>query len=1657
MPGKKKNETLSAIVKELCKAKLDSNVDDRVIELAIKHQLVMQATLWGHLSAGLIEGNIDPRALASSQTPSFETLRLELDKFVVSVVSEVNYDLKMPPMNRPLKERLIKDYFFPTVFKSHAASTQLLEKIHDKVIADPSNQELINYQDILISDIAHLDAIANLPFALEKLTNSLRGNTGKNYTPNENALLIKGLLDALQKSGEGHWSVEKLLQVVRFITQVTMPDLPIDGLTLESIKELLSYVNDVIDKSRRLEQQKTILFLNDNPKQMIARKSLWNSMGIEFLSLGQICQRTLRQPVVDALKATGDLGEQLSLVKTEDGVDYLHLLNTLDQVGNVINGTPQPLLPQSLRPYANKYVAAMKIVGQVSSAAVLVVKGTGEVVREVGSELGSQILEHTSDKIKAKADGLLSQTAQVTKTIAPSARKVLSILEYITPYHYTPYVNKKTYLSIGDKLLGAASYFIPAYIKNKFSKPDSHVSFWQSLQPSTETLEPNIAEAFFYFHALQTASNSPALEEDFFNSFLKKSDINATYSDYLSFKIRLDVERLSSPLKEQLELFEDTDSEDQYESALYMLHRIKALENEITQYSPLFGLATHALMLHEFKEALEQSPIDQRLATFQMLYIRPAFEKGLLSYEKQQFILLLEQALDLGHEQLRDIYSKLMGGQRLTSQELSRLKRFSRGDVRFTIDENIESITRAFVPVQSEPPAQAKTSKEASRHKIQSTLDAIFPLCNHISEGIAKQIESCKGLKALCPNDPLKSLCDSKIIYLEKLQQSITKLLVDIKSDDTVLAEYIRKIISGENEADLLAMADATTIAKQLLTLWLEDLLPTSGLLNATTSEKILAYALSSNGYLNGIVEAKHQFEKAVEATPPPPELMKQLGNPFHFVGVNEDVVNKTVFSAIDQTRTALIQPLATYYVAGAALGYVFTHTLLADIALGVLLRPSVQKEITSYLGSVGELLSDVSSMISEIISPYQQKLAEPIKDVICSMLDIEVMKILEQKAYKYAAASSETRSTLNKGERDAFSGFYLQYRAIKKNNPQLDRGACVQYLFPSLLEHDLTKRQQRILELSTEFDRLDRVYKDPAVPSKQESELEKEMNFLITTIDFDSTDENTLVGMTIFNRLVMMHLEASKHLPVKESRKLQQKAVGNLESVLKNLEEADSQTHSTEIRVNSRAEQFAPATKLAAQIKFNILAQDISIAEKLIASLIADRERQIQVDLRGDEPKLFGMKFFEAEMAKHTKLSIAVRLAIIIAKIAAPIVLIALIALGFAGVMGAVSASTGMWSLGLLAAVTVLGVAHHTFREIRAHDNEFQAINNNDSRLKRVGIAVKCFFLGILGFLNSIYQMYTSIPIVLTDVGELSRHHPTSQTLHAEKQVLGELQTKLEVFKALVFEQIEDKKAVNFDSKKPDPATYYRQGSYDESLALYNRTVARSDQIEALSNELTTAIDTTHDSLVNYSQGDARWQRGVNQEIEDYRCTFTQLKDSVAQVNIVQNVESKMRPQMTSHEHVATQHATKAEAQLRTAVKLDRKLRVEKDKILLELSSDTHTDETKKQLLGIRKLVTAIGASAAKAGEEVQQAHLAVRKSGEVGFFSSLTAITGPAKIAYNKANRAWLAARKIDTDAQELLKNVEEAYRVQSARMDEGLDEGYDEPAKQTATSTC
>lgn len=1515
----KNKEALLTYLKQRCKTILNPQPNDIELSIALGRQLVMHSVAWEQLSEAVFASNFDPSEKINSASPArargLKHVQGLLDQFLPHIVSDINKERSIPSNQHSTPERLMKEYFFPMLFKQRSASMDFIHQVDGKLSQDKESEELQQYKRLLTGYVDYVDAVSTLPFALEKLINALHHNSTKNYTPKQNAQVIASLLEVLKKNKEKNWNAKKLLKTLKFVAKVSMLELPADALTLESVSELLPHVNQIISKSQLLDREKAAFFSENDVQQREARKALFSTMGVDFVSLTTLFQDTLFKPVEDALQVGGNLLQTASSISTEDGLDYFQMLNTLDQAGHVVNNFPVELMPSSLRSCGHYYSIAKKTADKV----------TDYMAGKAGQVLSTAV-HYTPESVKTKADDLLGKTAEVTLKVHPTAQKVASVLEYLTPYHYTPYLPKQTFRAVTNKILGVASSCVSDSTKKKFKQPDPEAIFWQSVQPS-EAVDPHI-EAYFHFYNLAKAANIPLLEKELFEAFVKKEGVEIAYNRYLDFKSSFNLKTFNSPLKIQLELFQhfvESDEEENQDSAfgmaLFLVQRTKTLETQIKCSQDPNAL------LEELHDALDYESDHPKIADFKSLYIRPALEKCLLHCE-QQLMPKLEEALDAGYEQFRSTYSRLKAGQSLSPAEVRAYSEecltLSRQEIVPPLDAYVENLTILFPPKQQGTPVpKALTPKEESRRSIQSALECVHPLFAHIAEGLNQQQESCQGLLALCPQDPLKSLCEAKIRYLQSLNQAIKKIMEDISIDDN-FSEQIRQLISGENLANLSETADARMIAKQFMSLGLVTLLPKSKLVKATTPEKILAYALKRNNHLQNIVEAKKQFDQKLKVTPPPPELLKLLGNPLQVQVKSEETVRTAVAATLAGVATPLVQSYATYYAMGAALGCVFPQALIVDVALGVLIRSSVQEKIGGYLQPVTQHFKGLREAASQLASKQRDKLIDPIKDWICPKLQIEVQKVLQEKAYDYAVGTDKSHHG-----RDSFSGLYLQYRAIKDNNPDMairDISACVKYLFKEFLKDKDEKTRKKIVSaMRDQFFRLDL---DLKVSGKSPN-LDSDLDHAMAQVNFDAPTKKDSMIMVLYNRRLMMQFEATRLASSKEeARRIQGQAMAALRSLSERLSRDQKRDVS-----GSRAQELVPAIKQAEKMKLMALQEELLEVTKLIGHRIKDREEQLKADQNPEEAKRLGRLIFVAKIAKASRSGlIADSLQFVYnlklsTKFWSILSLVVLAEKGFLtglltflGIAGGTAGSVSTLGLVFLVGVVLLKAVYAIAKEIRGRNDEFEAINQRDiSDFKKraltllkglecvgIGLAKAIFFKTLYNKVLYFFNQSTHpIKGTIDIMRNLLVSYPEAQILEIEKGLLEDLQEKCKVFQSLVEAHMKDKDSVDYDLSRPEKSRLALPGSYEARLRDYDKREADANEIAQKSVELSRCLRETEDFLARSSKGDARWKKGVNQELELYKTAFVRLNEVMLDLGIVRDVEKKMQPQQALQNQV--------------------------------------------------------------------------------------------------------------------------------------------------------
>ncbi|WP_019217123.1 hypothetical protein [Legionella tunisiensis] len=802
---------------------------------------------------------------------------------------------------------------------------------------------------------------------------------------------------------------------------------------------------------------------------------------------------------------------------------------------------------------------------------------------------------------------------------------------------------------------------------------------------------------------------------------------------------------------------------------------------------------------------------------------------------------------------------------------------------------------------------------------------------------------------------------------------------------------------------------------------------------------------MSKNEHLDGIIQAKVKYEKAFNDTPPPPELMTRLSNPLTRNQLtNEELVKKGVSQGLNVV-TGFIPGMAQYYALSMPLAYVMPQAVIADIAIGVLARPEVQEKL--FPGPMKSLFSSVGGLVGSAKDYLTGMAAEKLKDVISPYLNVEVQKILEQKAFEYAAKDPSQRSALKGHEREAFSGFYLQYRAIKKNNPALDRAACVKYLFSQSLEGmPESEHDNFVNKVSAEFERVDNALKAQMPPTSQEAELERELEFLMKNVDFNSPSETALVGMCVYNRLMMMQMEASKEVTEEQARTLQQKAMSTLESVLVSLEEADTLAP-VEQRTKARAVELQDATKMLAKAKFEELSKELIATSQLIENNIKDRKERLIPESRENEPKLAGRTVLESELDKSIKVGPSMRIAKTIANVLPAVIFWAFVGTAIAAGgfgLGALTA-VGLGSpigAAILGAVLVAKVAFNTVREVRARDNEFEAIKarTDISPFQKTLLTglnyLKCFGIGLLKAVvtDTIYNKVTGVftsgvkPIVDTvqSVRDLVRKHPKVDTLENEMELLSGLKSDLDTFHELVKTQIAAKEKVGFSASAPNPKDYTRQSSYDSDVKAYEEMQVRAKAIKDMGEKIKTQLERAQKDLTTSSGSDSRWQEGVNPELESYKTAFSKITKAMNDVELISQAERRMQPEISEHARNANNYAKEAVRQSEVVKQIATRIQVERENFSTVDQLKNNKNGLKEMAARVRQTISDMTVVTKEAEKQYKSAYAEAGKAGEVGI-SSLTSITGPTLKASNEAKSAWESAKKVVSESQEFLKTIE------------------------------
>ena len=991
--------------------------------------------------------------------------------------------------------------------------------------------------------------------------------------------------------------------------------------------------------------------------------------------------------------------------------------------------------------------------------------------------------------------------------------------------------------------------FNPADLLNIFQPDQLEIleNLFTPLRSDPDRMPSSVKTAMAYLSFYDLANKSGYSDEllkIFFKDYMIKNkviiqDDDVEYTKYLAFKTEIeaikdrDVKKsMHQTLDVQLSTlnFADAEKNKSFVDVLCIFNRLNHLDRQIQLFieSPTdFPLTTS-----EIVAILQELQLVNNAPEALKASLNPVIETILFKVEKAIFCPLVEGAIDNPvdaykdyNKELKTIYAKLIDTQILSSLSSSDLKAidtfFNKSGKYKDLNDTIFALRQQLGKEKENPlpfdPDLPLTTREITRDGIKATLTGAEIVLQALSVRLTELEKSCKSLISLSsdPSD-LRTLCRNKIAYICEVRDSIDSLRKRILLEPDKLT------------TDIMAFTDPMTAFNQAFNQAASNPLSTMGnvvsgllsfdldVLNGTDNNfmsKLLQFGLNQTGLDENaavrMYQAKNIFTRGLDEKAIP-ALMSLVGNPFSFENLvpRQEVLMDSMVTHLTnyaQTSESIRQWIPSL---SSLTGFPFIDT----IATQVMSTPRIKAFMKRNMNQSAAFL----------------------RDRLYPLIGIEIQRMVQEKAL----AIAENKKDTGPKDRDAFVFIYLQYCAIKQNNPKFketDSTTLFDLILKDLLKDKKIEERKRIIAIfSSKFKALDESLEMDEKKSKQDMKkaTEDEMQFLITHLDFNDQTNDKLIRYAIINNMLLNVQKASTQLTAQAASMMQQTTISSLSHLLEKLEKNPKSNpglatvDAPEVDEKSvLIKEILPGLQLVKRNHLTELQKELLQSMPLVTHEI--KGLTISLEREKKEPSFGRLNLFtQHDSYKNNRVAEVIR--ILGAVIGGPITLV-LAWSGFVTSLAAFStgASLGALLLGSLATMGIVPAIALGARllwkigvEINSNLDKFRSIRNNKAYslptkiFYSFGLALKCLGLGLAKtlFSDAIIKSIGIVKLKSKGIGLLStirnsvasfrnlfRRHPTEETVKNEESQLKILKQSMLELEQLVDQQI----------NKPNQATY--------------------------------------------------------------------------------------------------------------------------------------------------------------------------------------------------------------------------------------------------------
>ncbi|MBA2650517.1 MAG: hypothetical protein H0U75_13170 [Legionella sp.] len=1440
MPESQPSSTQMLIIK-LCKDALkqaDYRGPDFFLDMAFRSQSLLHSAEWELLQ----------------KTNPLEDHKVE--QFAQKIVDEVvqsnsNQDTWAMKLKTRYLGKLSKTLTTTNQALSTVSACSLSTQNAKSAAADTSK----NCLKALEAQANYLNSMIDLPFILEKVVlGLLKQSPTANFQPKKTAVMLAMALDTVQSASAltGVSMDVHLVQGLKLAIEIAMPSDILEARLVHIIStELLPFIKErLIKNTREVNQVKALLFPQTEDglpsNEALAHKQVFANMGVHFESIQEVLSDTLLEPVAQLTQAYIDANgvvEAVSLALQEDNwvnklLNIGKAFNHLDKIYMSYQAPKDANLPNWLQETDQYYLElkqGINAMGQGFNQGLSVLYGYASSLLP---EIFFQYFTPTN------AQSLSALIKDVDDEEAPEH------IERVMAYYAFYDLVQTTHIAEGLKALCFKQFMKEAHTVNFELKG-----------------EPSDYEDYLIL-------------EDQFNRKLRRGHLKERLEDrnpFMRTQTTVDAFKKAKMPKMSLEKIE----------VLALIYELQRIESRFNSSCPL----------PTFKALVGCGSNLKHKRLFIEKFLKPAKLRILGQFQNEHLLPLLEYLLDtkgLPSKQLkiRRLYAHLKKGSLISKKDMLLVENcihlaatlpVSKDKIRVQLigfktlieedsptqnpfeykNEPSESKepTLHFAPKNYQPlqfrslflngmehkegmDFTDKTPKEVQKQQafamVETYAQKFKPLLQYLSQNLDEQYEACdRFLTMMTSEDEADSsivlLCRSKLSYIDAIQGFITQL-------DSVgeLHQALVALLTGEIPFLSLESLEEKRKALSLKTMS-EKLINFIGVAmpHETFFRNLLNYYVKDT-LLAEVVAAENCFKENLNNNPISATLMQVLTDPLSVQNlipsqekIMDEVVSQLVEQGISTGAGYLKQAFAR--LSSEYLLKLMPYPFLAELTLQVINSEPVQTQINIQLNNI---LLRYGSFFGAASKDFK----EQVKMKLYPLLNIEIQKTIQSDAYRYALNQNSATDT----ERDAFVIYFLQYRELKFNKPDLNPTTAIRALFCDLLEVENPETLETIAQAFTVLE----TKLNQQLLENQLLNSDKQLGFLIETLDFNTQENDILIQLALINRLLIIKLKASEQSSGAEQiMLLQADVVMQLSALLKRANQhltipepqssplqeikalpEDKQTTYQAIR---RALSGTP-NKLVRQMQLKQVALRIDTTLSTIETGLSEYTAMKAT------PNLMGVSLLQWEYnnsPRSRKMVYALKIILEAWSCVFALMGIILPIIASTGLFAVLSASLiGMVGT-VLAPIALLRLSYKLGMEIFIHKLDFK----NASWLGVLPLAFKCLFLalGKTLFTDHLLVKISTLIDPLKRASLVFYTWPNQPTIEAEEKSLAAVKTQLTVVKELISKQLQNNNAqldpltnalVPDQSQALKSAVVILEGSWKNALKQLNQTSKFTD-----------------------------------------------------------------------------------------------------------------------------------------------------------------------------------------------------------------------------------